>query len=669
MGKFEVSRRKFIAASAAGAVVMGSKAFAQEATPEVQQGEAGNTTLSVSQVGPVAESLGPAIPEELTVETNWAVEGYDLQATRNVLGSGIDSGSIGELGTAWNVPVEIPGSYGPLTSQPIIVNGVLYVQDAKSNVRAIDIETGEIVWYNEYNLDVPSGGPNGVAVGYGMIVYPLGNSDVVAAKVDTGEEIWRTNIGGWRGEGITMPPAIYDSTVYISNIPGSLSEFYNGGQRGFIFALELASGRVLWYFDTTTDNLWGNARGNSGGGLWHVPSFDEEGNIYVGTGNPGPFPGNEQYPAGSSRPGDNNYTDSVIRINPETAGIDWFINVRPGDLFDLDQQLTPIVADVDGVPMVFASGKHGYVLGINRETGEELWRTAVGVHQNDDVTDLPTEGDPLEVYPGSLGGVETPIAYSNGIVFAPLLNNPTYYTATGFGEGPNTLANANGQLVAVDAATGEILWDVTLPSPQLAGATVINDLVFTGGLDGVVRALSVEDGTQVWSWQAAAGINAPLAASGDYLFVAAGGPLIASTDTLDPNPNPNTGAAVTALKIGGEIQQAGTPATGSEESATPAEEGAATGGDGTSTSVTAIDIAFEQKELSIAADTDVTVTVTNNGFLQHDWVVEDTDFASPMLNGGDSAEVIVNLPAGTYTYYCSVAGHREAGMQGTLTVG
>lgn len=113
----------------------------------------------------------------------------------------------------------------------------------------------------------------------------------------------------------------------------------------------------------------------------------------------------------------------------------------------------------------------------------------------------------------------------------------------------------------------------------------------------------------------------------------------------------------------------GSPAAspGASPAASPMATPAAAGGE--EISVTAVDIAFEEEELTIPADTDVTVTVTNNGFLQHDWVVEDTDIASPMLNGGDSAEVVVNLPAGTYTYYCSVAGHREAGMQGSLTVG
>ncbi len=661
-----VSRRQFVAAASAGslgmAAVLAAGAHAQDATPEATPVAGGGEgeALVVSQVGPVAESLGPAVPEELTVETNWAVENYDLQATRNVKGSGISAETVDQLGTVWRAPYDLPGFYGVLTSNPVVVDGVVFVQDAKSNVTAFDIESGETVWYNEYMLDVPSGGPNGVAVGYGYVVYPVGEGEVVAARVDTGEEAWRIDIQGPRGEGITMAPAIYDSTVYISTIPGSLSEFYNGGQRGFIHAIELATGRVLWYFDTTTDNLWGNARANSGGGLWHPPSFDEDGNIYVGTGNPGPFPGNEQYPAGTGRPGDNDYTNSLIRINPDTAGIDWYINVKPGDLFDLDNQLTPIIADVDDVPMVFSSGKHGYVVAVNRETGEELWRTAVGTHQNDDLTELPTD-EPIEVFPGSLGGVETPIAYADGVVYAPLLNYSTWYTATAFDGTRSSLADATGQLVALDAATGEIVWDVSVPTALLAGATIINDLVFTGGLDGVVRAFSVADGTEVWSYQAGAGINAPFAASADSLIVAAGGPLIPSEDSLDPLPTP--GAAVTVLNLGGEIQEAASPAA---EEATP--EAAATG-DGSGVAVNAVDINFEPKELTIAADTDVTITVTNNGLLQHDFVIEDTDFATDILDGGDSVELVVNLPAGTYAYYCSVPGHREAGMEGTLTVG
>src|SRR5688572_29056280 len=92
-----VSRRQFVAAASAGslgmAAVLAAGAHAQDATPEATPVAGGGEgeALVVSQVGPVAESLGPAVPEELTVETNWAVENYDLQATRNVKGSGISA--------------------------------------------------------------------------------------------------------------------------------------------------------------------------------------------------------------------------------------------------------------------------------------------------------------------------------------------------------------------------------------------------------------------------------------------------------------------------------------------------------------------------------------------------------------------------------------------------
>jgi uncharacterized cupredoxin-like copper-binding protein len=94
-------------------------------------------------------------------------------------------------------------------------------------------------------------------------------------------------------------------------------------------------------------------------------------------------------------------------------------------------------------------------------------------------------------------------------------------------------------------------------------------------------------------------------------------------------------------------------------SASPAGEGV---------TVVAVDIAFEPKEFTIPADTDVVVTIENQGALQHDFQIEELEIASDLLNGGESTEVTINAPAGTYEYFCSVTGHREAGMVGTLTV-
>jgi outer membrane protein assembly factor BamB len=407
-----------------------------------------------------------------------------------------------------------------------------------SNVFAFDLETGEERWSLIYDQHVPSGGPNGVAVAYGMAFFGIGGyGDVVAVDAETGAEIWRANIGGPRHEGIDMAPAVYDGVVYFSTIPGNPEGFYQGGQRGVLHALNAATGEVLWYFDTTTDNLWGNPVVNSGGGLWHPPSFDENGMLYAGIGNAGPFPGTEEYPSGTSRPGDNDYTNSIIALDPATGGLRWYINVKPFDLFDLDNQLSPILttATIDGAErnIVITSGKHGIVLAADRDTGEELWRTPVGTHQNDDLQELPLD-EAIEVFPGQVGGVETPMAYANGVVYVPVVNFPTWYFGDGLDELRADWMSNTGELTAIDVATGEIMWNAEIAAALFAGAAVVNDLVFTGGLDGVVRAFSVADGSQVWTTQVAAGLNAPLAISGDYLLVPSGGFFIPSMDTIDP---------------------------------------------------------------------------------------------------------------------------------------
>jgi uncharacterized cupredoxin-like copper-binding protein len=84
--------------------------------------------------------------------------------------------------------------------------------------------------------------------------------------------------------------------------------------------------------------------------------------------------------------------------------------------------------------------------------------------------------------------------------------------------------------------------------------------------------------------------------------------------------------------------------------------------------VSTVDLAFDPKTLTIPANTDVKVTVTNKGVLQHDFTIDELKVASKLLNGGESDTVTINAKPGTYQYYCSVPGHKEAGMVGTLTV-
>jgi plastocyanin len=105
---------------------------------------------------------------------------------------------------------------------------------------------------------------------------------------------------------------------------------------------------------------------------------------------------------------------------------------------------------------------------------------------------------------------------------------------------------------------------------------------------------------------------------------------------------------------------------------TTAEETTAGGGGGGTVAISAAadgSLAFEQSEVSAPAG-EVTVEFDNPASVPHDVIVEDADgnelIATDEISG-DQTSASGELEAGDYTFYCSVPGHREAGMEGTLT--
>jgi glucose dehydrogenase len=484
--------------------------------------------------------LGPAVPPELSDYTNvWPTAQGNLAATRVAAGATIDSSNVSTLGVAWRFPLTAVSGYGACSANPIVTEDTVYLQDMVGNVFAIDRETGEQKWSKEYN--VTTVGPNGVAIGYGLVVGTIGSGSLFALDAETGDEVWNVDLPTPFNEGIDMAPAIYDNTVYVSTVPGSSDGFYEGGMKGVFYAVSVDDGSLLWWWDTVADSLWGNTRVNSGGGSWYPPAIDEEdGGLYVSVANPAPYPGTEEYPAGSSREGDNLYTDSVVSLDPKTGGLKWYYQVKPHDLFDLDNQQSPVLgtATIDGAEkkIVVTSGKHGIVVAVDRETGEMIWRTPVGKHQNDDMdaADLPDPSEPsVQVFPGTYGGVESPFAVSEDAVYTAVYNLPTNYWKTSIDPSTLDTTKGTGEVVALDINTGEILWDIEEVTGMLGGATVSNDVVFSGGMDGIVRAYSAKDGSKLWTYQLGAGVNAPAAVAGDTLFAVAGGLYVPSSETAD----------------------------------------------------------------------------------------------------------------------------------------
>jgi plastocyanin len=111
-------------------------------------------------------------------------------------------------------------------------------------------------------------------------------------------------------------------------------------------------------------------------------------------------------------------------------------------------------------------------------------------------------------------------------------------------------------------------------------------------------------------------------------------------------------------------------ATPQASGATPAaggEEQAAGAGAGEPVTVESYDIYFEPSELSIPADTEVTVSLPNEGVTLHNFSIDELGISVDIAPGA-TEETVINAPAGEYEYYCNVPGHKPAGMLGTLTV-
>jgi outer membrane protein assembly factor BamB len=454
----------------------------------------------------------------------------DTSSTRYV-GGPIDSANVASLKVAWRLALTAKSEYGSYSSAPVISDGVIYSQDLDSNVQAIDLSTGKVLWSKAFNS--PDQGPNGLVVQGGR-VYGATTSAAFALDEKTGGLLWSVTLARNEHEGIDMAPGYHDGIVYVATVPGNATQFYKGEGVGILWALDGATGRKLWHFDTAPENLWAQAHVNinSGGGLWYTPSFDSQGYMYIGVANPGPFPGTNEFPWGSSRPGPDLYTDSIVKLNATTGALQWYYQLTPHDLYDWDLQDSPILATVGGRQLVIGAGKGGVVVALDAATGKLVWKRAVGIHNghdNDDLYAMRHEYSKLKlpetVYPGLLGGVIAPMASNGTTVFVPVVNHPV--TITSQAENQENVPGG-GELVAIDIATGAVRWTHKLAAPAFGAVTAVNDIVFATTFEGALYAFDASSGSVAWQTQLPAGTNTGVAVEGDTLIAPAGAALSAS---------------------------------------------------------------------------------------------------------------------------------------------
>jgi len=474
---------------------------------------------------------------------DWTLPGGNLANTRDVA-SPITSSNVARLGVAWCVPVESTGvtkaaglANGYATT-PVVVNGVVYIQDQESNVMAIKLATGKVLWTHNYNS--LNGGPDGVNV-VGGTVYAATDSAAVALSAATGRQLWSRTLIGNDLEGIDMAPGYNDGTVYVSTVPVNPNKGeYLGGAKATLWALNAATGEPEWSWDEV-QNLWGNPGLNSGGGLWDPPSFDSQGNLYIGIANPGPIGQGgwpKGYPWGTSRPGPDLYTDSVVKLSPQGKLL-WYYQLTPHDLFDWDLQDSPVLTTANGQPVVIDGGKAGILIELNAQTGKLLWKLPVGVHSGPGDAGLitenatPTSPIPLpakfSLEPGVFGGIESQLATNGSTIFAAVNNLAVPMSVKGVTESSKafeaSIPKATGEMVAVNQDTGKIEWDDKLPSSPYGAAAVTNNVVFTTTYNGHLYAFNATTGAILLNTPLSAGSNAPVAIAGDYVIAGAAVPL------------------------------------------------------------------------------------------------------------------------------------------------
>jgi outer membrane protein assembly factor BamB len=440
---------------------------------------------------------------------DWPLPNGDAASTRSAAGSAIDLKSAPRLRVAWRFRLSVrPGPSGAFTATPVVAGSTVYLQDMQSNVYAVGLAGGRLRWRHRFDQTNP--GPDGVAVGDGR-VYGATDTDAFALDAADGRLLWRRPLVTATEQYVDLAPLVDAGRVYFATIGEA------AGGAGALYALDAKTGAVRWRIATLKEP-WRLPQVAYGGGSWYPPSV-VDGTVYWGTANPYPYGGTRRHPNGGAFPGRVLYTDSLLALDAASGVIRWHDQVTPHDVRDYDFTIPPIVAG----NTVFGAGKSGRVIAWDRRSHARLWETEVGVHRNDRGP-LPVER--VAVCPGLLGGVETPMAYADGTLFVPVVNLCMRASRTGYVPLEQVdPTRGRGELVALDATSGRVLWTHRFGSPLFACATAAGGVVFTVTFAGAVVGVDARDGLPVWRRRLRAGVNACPSIAGGRLIVGAGVPL------------------------------------------------------------------------------------------------------------------------------------------------
>ena len=403
--------------------------------------------------------------------------------------------------------------------QATVAGGRVFVGSYERRVYALSAETGCIFW--AFDADFPvrtavSIGQNGS----GSAAY-FGDQHANAYAVDavTGKLLWKEHVEEFPGAVTTGAPTLAGGRLYVP--ASSLEEVFGGNPqyecckfRGSVTALNAATGKVLWKSYTVAEEpkpvrknklgvqLWGP----SGAGVWSSPTVDLAGRtVYVTTGD------SYSDPAAPT-------SDAFLALDLETGKLKWSQQMTKGDAFNLDCGMPPekqtncpeakgpdfdfgsspiLVELANGRRALVAGQKSGMVYALDPDKqGELLWQRRVGKGSIVGGVQWGSAVDKNNVY----------VAVSD-VAMQPVPPGTDGARASILGNAYQLDPKAGGGLFALKLDTGEIVWHTPHPgcgekpgcSPaQSAAVTAIPGVIFSGGLDGHLRAYSAQDGHIVW---------------------------------------------------------------------------------------------------------------------------------------------------------------------------
>jgi len=451
-------------------------------------------------------SAPPITPAGLANPHNWNGWGVDVVNSRYQPHTSLDPDSAAHLKLKW--AFGIPNASSAL-GQPTIVAGRLFIGSGDGTVYALDASTGCTIWAFKAETTVRDAitvapGANGRAFAY----FGDSEANLYALDASDGKLVWKMKADPHPTARITGAPQLYDGRLYV---PLTGNEELTGGDpaypcctfRGNITAVDARTGKLIWKAYGIAKTPGPSAPGTShakfgpaGGSIWGAPTIDAKlGAIYVGTGDAFVDPADIA-------------TDAIVAFDLATGKRLWVQQKTSGDVFnfgcfqpqpincppkvgpDVDFGSSVILQNLgDGHRVLLAGQKSGVLFALDPDDGgKELWQVRVG-------------------HGGGLGGIEWGFATDGTNAYVALSDIPSALSP----PKPGAVVPPSGGLFAIDIGTGKLVWKTMPPKPacegqpgcsagQLAAVTVVPGVVFSGSMDGHLRAYSAKDGSILWDY-------------------------------------------------------------------------------------------------------------------------------------------------------------------------